>query len=121
MRYVLVGIVIVLVTYGQLIIKHRVDVLGPIPGSWRPAFHYVVRALLDPGILSGLLAAAFGAIAWMAALSRYELSSVYPLLTLNFVLVPLLSVLLFGESMSWQKGLGTVIIVAGLLVFTRGV
>ena len=120
MRYVLVGIVILLVTYGQLIIKYEVDKLGPIPSEWREASGYLARALLNLGIVSGLLAAALAAVAWMATLSRYELSSVYPLLSLNFLLVPLLSVLLFDESVNWFKGVGTLLIVLGVVVFARG-
>ena len=120
MKYVLVSIVILLVTYGQLVIKYEVNKLGPIPAESREALGYLVRAFLNPGILSALLAATFAAVAWMATLSRYELSSVYPLLSLNFLLVPLLSVLLFGEMMNWSKVTGALVIVLGVFLIARG-
>lgn len=120
MKYALVGTVVVLVTFGQLIIKYRVSKLGPIPGELSGALEYVVRALLDWGILAGLSAAAIAALAWIAALSRFELSSVYPLLSLNFLLVPLLSVLVFAESVNAFKLAGTVLVVLGVLLLAAG-
>lgn len=119
MRYFLVTVVIVLVTYGQLIIKYEVNRMGAVPlGNIREAIGYGFSALTSLYILSGLFAAALAALAWIAALSRYELSSVYPLLSLNFVLVPLLSIHFFGESMDVFKLVGAAIIVFGVFVFS---
>ncbi len=119
MRYFLVTVVIVLVTYGQLIIKYEVNRMGAVPlDNIKEAIGYGFSALTSLYILSGLLAAALAALAWIAALSRYELSSVYPLLSLNFVLVPLLSVHFFGESMDAFKLVGAAIIVFGVFVFS---
>ena len=121
MRYLLVAIVIVLVTYGQLAIKFGLNRMGSIPlDTVRAAAGYGFNALMSPYVFSGLFAAGLAALAWMAALSRYDLSSVYPLLSLNFVLVPLLSIYLFGESMDGFKAAGTGIIVIGVFVFSAG-
>ncbi len=119
MRYFLVTVVIALVTYGQLIIKYEVNRMGAVPlDNIKEAIGYGFSALTSLYILSGLFAAALAALAWIAALSRYELSSVYPLLSLNFVLVPLLSVHFFGESMDVFKLVGAAIIVFGVFVFS---
>ena len=121
MRYLLVAVVIVLVTYGQLAIKFEVNRMGAIPlDTAKAAVSYGFNALISPYVLSGLFAAVLAALAWMAALSRYDLSSVYPLLSLNFVLVPLLSIYFFGESMDVFKATGTGIIVIGVFVFSAG-
>lgn len=119
MRYFLVTIVIALVTYGQLIIKYEVNRMGAVPlGNFKETIGYGFSAMASLYILSGLFAAGLAALAWIAALSRYDLSSVYPLLSLNFVLVPLLSVHFFGESMDAFKLVGTAIIVFGVFVFS---
>lgn len=121
MRYVLVAIVIALVTFAQLIIKYDVNRMGAIPlDSLRETVGYGFGALTSFYVLSGLFAAGIAALAWIAALSRYDLSSVYPLLSLNFVLVPLLSVYFFGESMDSFKLAGTAIIIIGVFVFSAG-
>jgi uncharacterized membrane protein len=123
LRYVLVSTVILLVTYGQLIIKHRVNLLGSAPALGQPAElgRYLFSALTDLGIVSGLSAAVLAALAWMVTLSRYELSSVYPLLAINFLLVPFFSILFFEEDLNVLKGFGLVIVVAGLVIFSLGV
>lgn len=122
MKYFMVSVVIALVTYGQLMIKHRVNLLGPSPDAheWPAVAAYVLRALGDWGILSGLLAAAAAAMAWLVTLSRFELSAVYPLLAVNFLVVPLVSIPLFGERMNWLKGIGLLVVVIGLVVFGSG-
>ena len=119
MRYLLVAIVIALVTYGQLIIKYEANRMGAVPlDDFKETIGYGFSALTSLYILSGLFAAGLAVLAWIAALSRYDLSSVYPLLSLNFVLVPLLSIHFFDESMDAFKLVGTAIIVLGVFVFS---
>lgn len=119
MKYAYVAAVIGLVTYGQLIIKYRIDRLGPAPEQGE-IVSFLVRALTDIGIISGLAAAVLAAMAWMLALTRLELSAAYPLLAINFLLVPLLSIPLFGERVNAPKLVGLVIVVTGLVIFSIG-
>ena len=122
MKYISVVLTLVFVTYGQLIIKYGINRIGPHPTSGvLEIANYFVRALTNIWILSGLFAAFIASLAWMAALSKFELSSVYPILSLNFVLVPLLSVYIFGESINAFKVVGILMIVLGVFVFSRGV
>lgn len=122
MKYILVTLVIGLVTYGQLIIKHQVNRLGHIPtANFTDTLLYLFNALTDIGILSGLLAALLAAIMWIATVSKYELSSVYPFLAINFLIVPILSVWIFDENMNALKGIGLVVVITGLFIFARGV
>lgn len=121
MRYITVILTLLFVTYGQLIIKYEIDKMGRIPTDSVAAIaSYFLRALTNIGILSGLLAAACAALSWMAAMSRFQLGSVYPLLSLNFVLVPLLSVILFKESLNVYNISGIAVIVLGIFIFSRG-
>lgn len=53
--------------------------------------------------------------------SKYELSSVYPFLAINFLIVPILSVWMFDENMNALKGIGLVVVITGLFIFARGV
>jgi len=56
----------------------------------------------------------------MAAVSKYELSGTYPFLSLNFIIVPLMSVILFGEAFNGFKAAGCIVIVLGVFVFSKG-
>ena len=63
MRFFLVAVVIVLVTYGQLIIKYEVNRMGAMPlGNIKEAIGYGFGALTRLYILSGLFAAALAAL-----------------------------------------------------------
>lgn len=122
MKYLSVMTTLLLVTYGQLIIKFEVNKLGVIPtNSSGEVITYLVKAITNIGILSGLIAAFIAALSWIAAMSKFELSSVYPFLSLNFILVPLLSVFLFNESFNLFKMMGITLICLGVFIFSRGI
>ncbi|MDJ0653484.1 MAG: SMR family transporter [Xanthomonadales bacterium] len=103
--------------YGQLIIKWRVSGFQDLPGSFEGKLNHVVKALLDPFILSGL-AAAFVAVGfWILALSKkIPLSYAYPFTSMSFILVLLASGLIFGEHVSWQKVVGVGLIISGIAI-----
>jgi len=97
MKYISIIITLILVTYGQLILKYEINKLGQIStDNFLELSKFFFKALTNIGILSGLLAAFIAALSWMSAMSKFELSSIYPFLSLNFILVPLLSVYFFG-------------------------
>jgi multidrug transporter EmrE-like cation transporter len=56
----------------------------------------------------------------MAAMTKFELSFAYPFMALNFVLVLFLSLALLGETFSFVKLLGVLLIVLGTIVIARG-
>jgi drug/metabolite transporter (DMT)-like permease len=111
---VLVFVVLALTVYGQLIIKARALVHGEDGAAAADKFIYLKAMLLDPGVLSGLAAAALAAIAWMAAIERLEVGFAYPLMALSFVFVPLGAKCLFGESLPPLQLLGMAFIVIGV-------
>lgn len=122
MRFLYIATTLSFVTYGQLILKHEMNKLGPIcTANFGQVVAFFFKAIMNWGVLSGLMAATIAALSWMAVISKYELSSVYPLLSLNFVLVPLLSTWFFGETLNLQKIIGIAIIVFGIVIFSRGI
>ncbi len=121
MKYLTVMLTLLFVTYGQLIIKHEISKMGRIPTySVAAIASFFLRALMNIGILSGFVAAVCAAFAWMAAMSRFQLGSIYPLLSLNFVVVPLFSAIIFKESLNAHNIAGIAIIVIGVFVFAKG-
>lgn len=58
-------------------------------------------------------------LAWMAAMTRFKLNYAYPFISLAFIIVMFFSVLFLNESLTRQSILGTVMVVAGLIVFSR--
>jgi drug/metabolite transporter (DMT)-like permease len=71
-------------------------------------------------LIGGLAIYGMGAILMIVALKHGELSVLYPLISLSYVWVAILSVLLFNESMNPMKIAGIVVIMAGVGVLGRG-
>jgi len=73
----------------------------------------------SPLVMLGLVLYGAGALAWIAVLTKLDLSVAYPFLALNFVLVALMSRLVLGESVPLLRWLGIAVICVGILVVAR--
>jgi drug/metabolite transporter (DMT)-like permease len=107
---------VALTVFGQMVVKWRVLRHGAIPPGLHGKITYLAGLLLDPWVLSGLLAAFLAALSWMSALSHLQISRAYPFMGLSFVMVLLLSGVLFGESITTVKVAGVLLVVAGIVV-----
>jgi multidrug transporter EmrE-like cation transporter len=115
MGYFYVLLTVAFTVYGQLILKYEVNrVVFPPDGI--ETLYFVVRFCFRPLVFSGLCAAVLASFAWMAALSKFELSYAYPFMSLNFVLVVMISMLAFGETFNLYKLAGLALIVSGVLL-----
>ena len=99
------------VAAGQLLFK-RVGLVLEATGTWIDA-----RVLALGSLAFGLYGAS--TLLWIHVLRSAELSRVYPLMALSFVLVPLGSARLFGDALSLPYFGGVVLIVAGVVLITR--
>ena len=110
----LIGAVVALTVYGQLMIKWRALVHTSELADLQSRLHYLAAMLGDVGVLSAIAAAFLAALCWMLAMARLELGFAYPFMALTFVLVPIGSTLLFGEPLPKLQMLGLALIVAGV-------
>lgn len=110
---------VLLTVYGQLIIKWRLARFGDLPGGWTSRARYFADVLLDPFIASSFVAAFAASLTWMAAVTRFEISYAYPLMSGAFVLVLTGSVVFFGESISVSKIGGLALIILGIFIASR--
>jgi len=118
--YLYIFATIAFTVYGQLILKWRIGSFGPLPSDTTDKLKLLICLLFDPAIFSGFAAAFLASLAWMAAMTKFDLSHAYPFMSLNFVVVLLLSGWLLSEPMTLQKILGVGLIVLGTLVAARG-
>lgn len=118
--YLYIVATLLFTVYGQLILKWRIAQLGPMPIELIAKLKFLVLLLLDPAIFSGFAAAYLASLAWMAAMTKFELSHAYPFMSLNFVIVIFLSGWLLNEPISLQKIFGIGLIVIGTVVAARG-
>lgn len=102
--------------YGQLILKWRIVKYGALPELLSDKVIFILKALCDPFIFSGLASAFIASLFWMAAMTKFDVSYAYPFMSGAFVLVLIFSALFFQEPVSWQKIVGLIFIITGIVI-----
>lgn len=120
MSYVYVFLTIFLTVYGQIAIKWQVTAAGAFPADPEGKLLFLAKLLLNPWVISALAAALLAAVSWMAAMTKLDLSHAYPFMSLAFILVLVLSALVFHEPVTLPKIAGLTLICAGIVVGSQG-
>lgn len=105
--------------YGQLVLKWQMGGAGPLPEAGLDKILFLLRQFLNPWIISGFASALLASMAWMAAMTRFDLGYAYPFMSLAFVIVMVFGALFLGEAVSLGRVAGTLLVIAGLLVIAR--
>lgn len=111
-----VALTIALTVYGQIVVKWQILGAGDYPSGVFNRLEFLGRLLLNPWVISVFVGAFLAAMCWITALTRFDLSVVYPFMSLSFVLVLILSAVFFNETITPLKTIGIGLIVAGLAV-----
>jgi drug/metabolite transporter (DMT)-like permease len=107
-----------LVVCGHLLIKAGLN--SAAPTLFNAAFSTkLVHIMRERLVLLGLGIYGLGTLCWMAAVAQSELSLLYPLTSLNYILIAVFSYLLFQESISIRRGSGIAIIALGVILLAR--
>ena len=120
MSYVYVALMIVLMVYAQIIIKWQVGAAGPFPEGAADQLWFIAKLFVNPWVASALGGLVLAAAAWMAALTRLDLSHAYPFTSLAFVLVAIASAWVFHEPLTTPKIAGVVLICLGVAIGSQG-
>jgi multidrug transporter EmrE-like cation transporter len=120
MSYVYILITILLTVYGQIVIKWQVMQVGAVPSDAAEKVVFFFRLLINPWVFSAFVAALLASMFWMAAMTKLQLSHAYPFMSATFVLVLILSSLIFHEPLTWPKLVGLGFIVAGIVAGSQG-
>ena len=103
---------------GQTFMKIGVSAPGAADATTN-VVSLVMLILRSPLVLLGLLFYGVGALAWIAVLSRLDLSLAYPFLALNFVLITLSSRFFLGEVVPSIRWVGILVIIGSILLVAR--
>lgn len=116
----LIGLSIITGVVGQTTIKMGISRQGTAEAA--DGLVGLVKMILgSPLVLLGLFFYGVGALAWIAALTRLDLSVAYPFLALNFVLVALSSWLVLHERIPVLRWVGIAVICAGILLVAASI
>jgi drug/metabolite transporter (DMT)-like permease len=107
-----------LVVTGHLLLKSGVSIASTsVHGATLTA--KLLAFATQPLVVEGLLIYGLGSACWIMAVAQAEISVLYPLSSINYVLVAVFSIALFGETISFRRGLGVTIIALGMVLLTR--
>lgn len=106
--------------YSQLVMRWQVTAAGQLPDEVSGKILFVVTLLLNPWVVTSVIATLFAGISWMLAMTRFEVSYAFPFVSLNYVLILAASVFLFNESFTLTKFIGTLIVIVGIIVIAKG-
>jgi drug/metabolite transporter (DMT)-like permease len=82
-------------------------------------FTTLTAVILNPYVLLGFVMYGLSTIFWLIALSKKDLSFVYPFISLTYILVLVLSNLVLKESIGLNKIAGALAIIVGLIIISR--
>jgi drug/metabolite transporter (DMT)-like permease len=108
---------VLLTTSSQLIMRWQVSAAAPPASGSRVDF--IVSMLLTPWVWVAILATFLAGLAWMLALTRFELTYAFPFTGVTFALILLAGAFLFGEHVGPARIAGTFLVLAGLVVIVR--
>jgi drug/metabolite transporter (DMT)-like permease len=111
---------IVLMVYAQVVIKWQVNAAGAFPHNAADQVWFLAKLLVNPWVASALAGLLVAAVAWMAALTKLDLSHAYPFMSLAFVLVMVASAWFFHEPMTGPKIAGIALICIGIAIGSQG-
>lgn len=108
---------VVIATVGQLFLRSGMQKIGYIDAQrlGKPVA-LVTQVVKTPQVVVGLTLFVISAAAWLIVLSRVPISLAYPFVGLTYVLIPLISRFVLGETVPAARWGGVALIVAGIVV-----
>lgn len=118
---VLILVAVLLGVVGQLLLKMGITQVGTL------AFGSGLAGLIQLGlrvfgnlkVLGGFAVYGLSSLFWIVVLSKVDLSLAYPMLALNYVLVPLTAWLFLGEQVPTLRWLGAGVVIIGVVIISR--
>jgi multidrug transporter EmrE-like cation transporter len=103
----------------QIIMRWRVGSSSDATTDAMSRLQFVLSMLLTPWVWGAILCTFLAGVAWMLALTRFELTYAFPFTGVSFVLILFAGAFLFGEHVSLARIAGTMLVVLGLIVVVR--
>ena len=111
MTYIFLAINIIFLATGQILWKLG---MSKIEGF------NIISIILNPYIIFGVVLYGLATLLWLYILSKEELSLVYPLQSITYVLGTLLAIFIFHENVSLVRCIGIATIILGATLVARG-
>ena len=104
---------------GQILFKKSTNTVGTYNlkvGSDR--IRFLSEILMRPSLWLGVLAMVIGLIVWLLAIAQGNLSLVFPIGSLQYILILFLAHRFLGEKIDRMKLIGTLLVMAGIVLIS---
>lgn len=119
-NYILLAISLMISVVAQTILKSGMREIGVI-ADLSPAniFSLILVFASSWQIVLGLFMYIGGLFLWLVLLSRLDLSFLYPIGALQYILIFLFSSIFLGEHITWGRIVGLVFVLLGIYIIQR--
>jgi drug/metabolite transporter (DMT)-like permease len=117
--YILLGISIITTVLSQLLFKKGMLLVGNVDFSIRNIFFLIKQISINPFLIAGIFLYGISFILWLLVLSKLKLSVVYPITSLNFILVVAMSYFIFSEKLAMPQYGGIALIIIGIILLAK--
>jgi len=106
----------------QLLIKWKMSTkYMDLPELISAKIIFFIKVLIDPFILLAIFFILLSGVFWMIAMTKFELSGVYPMVVAGLMLLTSISsTVLFSETINYYKVIGIIVILIGVLILYKG-
>lgn len=111
---------ILFTVYSQLVMRWQVAAAGQLPDDMSGKIRFIVVLLLNPWVVTSIIATLLAGVSWMLAMTKFEVSYAFPFVSLNYVLILAASVFLFNESFTITKFAGSIVVMIGIIIIAKG-
>jgi len=125
-NYLLIVFSVVLGVAGQLSLKYGVGLASSQSSSRiveslapRAIWSFLQAAASNKFVILGFLFYLISAASWLIILSRVDLSLAYPLISIGYIIIVLLSKYLFDEPVTSLRIAGTLLVCVGVFLLLR--
>jgi len=118
--YFFVALTVLFTVLGQIAIKWAVVQSGQLPSGLYEKTAFVGKMLLNGWVIFGLASAFIASVTWILAMTRLPLSHAYPFVATSFILILVLSNLVFSEPITPLKLAGVTLIFFGIVIGSQG-
>lgn len=125
-NFLLIIFSVVLGVGGQIALKYGVGAAAKGPSSKiassldpRAVITFLQSAATNKFVILGFLLYLISAVSWLIILSRVDLSFAYPLISIGYIIIVILSRLIFNEPVTTYRIAGTILVCAGVFLLLR--
>ena len=116
---ILTGLQVLAMTGGQVLWKKGIDQAGGFLLPGQSVYSSLLHLVVNPAFLTGSALYIVATLLWFYLLARFELSYIYPFLSLTLIVSLLGARFLLGEPISMQRWIAVGFISLGVFLLTQ--